>query len=206
MQFVLKETAIPLVNLPSSASYILAQNDLSSTQTKRNNIKSLESDKNVVYMEEKSIHSGSDKFSHNKLDDTVAVDLEKFDVTSESEHVECVDESEYLKLTSADEEFKVNTEKKNEAVQCKVESEEKAVQVEFDKYKEIIRNEKDLKTMTGLPSFSYLSLLENVKIVVPTIELRLCKKSSQFSIKDRIVLTFIKLKQNLSYTVFSIFF
>lgn len=34
----------------------------------------------------------------------------------------------------------------------------------------------------------------------------MCQKSSNLSIKDRIVLTFIKLKQNVSYAVLSVFF
>lgn len=76
-----------------------------------------------------------------------------------------------------------------------------ATQVELEVHTKFIRKEKDLISMTGIPSFSLLSWLEKlVTLTVPNFE-TLIKKSSKLTIKDRIVLTFFKLKQNISYSV-----
>lgn len=71
-----------------------------------------------------------------------------------------------------------------------------------EKYPDFIESERELIFMTDLDRFKFSRKLENVVIiVVPKAELDLCKNNFQLSIKDRLVLTFIKLKHNLAYTV-----
>jgi len=43
---------------------------------------------------------------------------------------------------------------------------DKSVQVEFERYRDFVRNEKDLSSMTGLCSFSLLDFLEDIVKIV----------------------------------------
>lgn len=85
---------------------------------------------------------------------------------------------------------------------------DKCIQVEQEKYSDFIKSDSELSFMTGLDNFKLLQFLEDVvKIVVPMTELNLCQKNSLLSIiNDRLVLTFIKLKHNLPYTVLCVLF
>lgn len=82
---------------------------------------------------------------------------------------------------------------------------DKEVQVQFELYKKFVNSEKDLNTLTGLQSFYLLNLFEDVVIIVDPKTSKYYSKS-ELSIKDRIVLTCIKLKQNISYSMLCVLF
>lgn len=64
-----------------------------------------------------------------------------------------------------------------------------------ERYLDLIGSERELISITGLDSFQFLQLLEDIVIiVVPKANLHLCMKNLQLSIKDRFILTFMKLK------------
>ena len=87
------------------------------------------------------------------------------------------------------------------------EYEDKEVQVQLEIYSTLIKSKEDLNTMTGLSTFNHLDFLENVvKIVVPESASIYSKDSSKLSIKDRIILIFIKLKQSISYEMLTVMF
>lgn len=85
-------------------------------------------------------------------------------------------------------------------------SEDKGVQVEFEKYKNFIKNEKDLRIMTGLENLSILNMLEDiVRVGLPKTEFKSMKTSS-LTIKDQLVLTFMKLKNDVGCSFLSTLF
>ena len=75
------------------------------------------------------------------------------------------------------------------------------VQMSWFSVVSLIRTEKVLKILTGLPSFEFLDQLANSYLIV--------KKDSRvkrLSIKERILLTFMKCKLDLTYSALCVFF
>lgn len=66
-----------------------------------------------------------------------------------------------------------------------------------------IKTEKDLSTVTGIPTFKILGTLV---AIVERVAPRLSFYSGKITVRDRIILTFIKLKQNLSYAFLAVLF
>ena len=63
--------------------------------------------------------------------------------------------------------------------------------------------EKELSTVTGIENFKILNTLINiVKIVDP----RMSSYTGKLTVRDRIILTFMKLKQNVSYAFLAVLF
>lgn len=84
---------------------------------------------------------------------------------------------------------------------------DQGVQVNFDVYTGCIKNTRDLNTATGLQSFELLTALEEiVKIVSPKTVSASKRKNAKLSIKDKIILTLMKLKHNVSYGLLAILF
>ncbi|XP_008212955.1 uncharacterized protein LOC100678209 [Nasonia vitripennis] len=79
------------------------------------------------------------------------------------------------------------------------------IEVQCDVYKKFVNTEKDLNILTGLPSFDLLNLFEDVVQIVSPKAAK-CYFKSKLSIKDRIVLTLTKLKQNISYSRLCVMF
>ena len=78
------------------------------------------------------------------------------------------------------------------------------IQVNFtDNFSQILKTDQQLSTATGIQNFVLLdSIVEAVEIAVPHLK----KHGSELSIRDRCLITFIKLKQNLSYTFLCLLF
>ena len=65
-----------------------------------------------------------------------------------------------------------------------------------------VTNDTDLSTLTGIPDFSTLDNIVNiVRKVTPQLE-----NSGQISIRERVVLTFVKMKHNVSYALLAVVF
>ena len=65
-----------------------------------------------------------------------------------------------------------------------------------------VTNDTDLSTLIGIPDFSTLDNIVNiVRKVIPQLE-----NSGQISIRERVVLTFVKLKHNVSYALLTVVF
>ena len=65
-----------------------------------------------------------------------------------------------------------------------------------------VTNNTDLSTLTGIPDFSTLDKIVNiVRKVTPQLE-----NSGQISTRERVVLTFVKLKHNVSYALLAVVF
>ena len=80
---------------------------------------------------------------------------------------------------------------------------DEAIQVDSGLYFNMIKSEKDLNTMTGIPNFKILNLIKDIAEVV--LFSTGCK-TTKLSLNDRIIMTFIKLKQNISYSMLSAMF
>ncbi|XP_015185809.1 PREDICTED: uncharacterized protein LOC107071368 [Polistes dominula] len=80
------------------------------------------------------------------------------------------------------------------------------IQVQSDlmipKFSSSIASKEELSTLTGIPTFEVLNLLEELVVTVGPKH----KTSSRFDLREMILMTFMMLKQNLSYAVLAIFF
>ncbi|XP_015188686.1 PREDICTED: uncharacterized protein LOC107072892 [Polistes dominula] len=70
------------------------------------------------------------------------------------------------------------------------------------KFSSLITSKEELSTLTGIPTFEVLNLLEELVVTVRPKH----KTSSRFDLREMILMTCMKLKQNLSYTVLAILF
>lgn len=66
-----------------------------------------------------------------------------------------------------------------------------------------IKTDKELSTVTGIPNFKILNLLARL---VEKVAPRLNSFKRKLTVQDRIILTFIKLKQNVSYAFLAVLF
>lgn len=84
-----------------------------------------------------------------------------------------------------------------------------AIQVESDfltpKLLSFIKNDQQLSTLTGLSNFNLLNTIEKLVIQVQSTY-NMSHSSIKFDLRELIVMTFIKLKQNMSYATLAIFF
>lgn len=66
-----------------------------------------------------------------------------------------------------------------------------------------ITNDKELSTATGIPTFK---LLETFVKIVERVSPQLTYYKGKLTVRDRIILTFMRLKQNVSYAFLNILF
>ncbi|KAK0165788.1 hypothetical protein PV328_004278 [Microctonus aethiopoides] len=71
------------------------------------------------------------------------------------------------------------------------------------KFTDFIKNDAQLRTMTGIENFEILTCIENLTLVLYKSKNDL---TVRMSLRDKIIMTFIKLKQNISYSCLSIMF
>ncbi|XP_074100030.1 uncharacterized protein LOC141528072 [Cotesia typhae] len=84
-----------------------------------------------------------------------------------------------------------------------------AIQVKSDfltpKFSSFIKNDQQLSTLTGLSNFNLLNTIEKLVIQVQSTY-NMSHTSIKFDLRELIVMTFMKLKQNMSYATLAIFF
>ncbi|XP_023245537.1 uncharacterized protein LOC106647283 [Copidosoma floridanum] len=181
----LKKTAVPSVNLPGKVSQI----NVMRQELAQNRLKRAENRKRKLDNESQTLRGDSKK--QKIKNETPKKCIINNAVNNESTIVEVDNHNGKINRTE------------NHPI-----SEEKPVQEELlDKFSNYYKDEKDLQIMTGLSSFRLLNMLEKiVKVVVAHAGSKTSKELPKISIKDRIVLTFIKLRHNITYKVLSVMF
>lgn len=78
------------------------------------------------------------------------------------------------------------------------------IQVNFnDNFYQLLKTDQQLSTATGIQSFALLgSIVKAVEIAVPHLK----ERGTVLNIRDRCLITFVKLKHNVSYTFCAYFF
>ncbi|CAD6224479.1 GSCOCG00011781001-RA-CDS, partial [Cotesia congregata] len=83
------------------------------------------------------------------------------------------------------------------------------IQVESDyltpKFSTCIKSDQQLSTLTGLSSFAILNTIEQLVIKVQSMR-GTSNSSIKFDLRELLIMTFMKLKQNMSYSTLAIFF
>lgn len=93
-----------------------------------------------------------------------------------------------------------------ENASCSTAFKDIGIQVQSDlmipKFSSLITSKEELSTLTGIPTFELLNLLKDL---VATVRPK-GRISSRFDLREMILMTFIKLKQNLSYAMLAVLF
>lgn len=161
----LKKSAVPSVNLPP-----LEPVTEKTEKKKKNDVKMTERVRNRSLQKQyKEVEQKNSNQNETLKNDTVEND------SINNERLENIDniENEHVEKSILENESSVNDNDnqyadidhpallhQDKAVQTKIyASEDKEVQVIFENYSNFIQNDKDLSTMTGLPSFSHLYFL-----------------------------------------------
>ncbi|XP_063931782.1 uncharacterized protein LOC135143773 [Zophobas morio] len=201
---VLKTTAIPTQNLPKAGERDIEH----MMKQKENRLKRLNRRRQI--QEELVENETTMRTRRDNLEVTAeleaAATLMQFSVASSSHSQEVLEElnqSSSFNQTISEKcvSASTQTEITNNAFSKCVVNQSTQVQMSWFSIVSLIQTEKVLKILTGLPSFEFLDQLANSYLIV--------KKDSRvkrLSIKERILLTFMKCKLDLTYSALCVFF
>ncbi|XP_074096101.1 uncharacterized protein LOC141525485 [Cotesia typhae] len=227
-QHYLKKTAVPSVNLPkSSVDSSKKSNHVLSALREQRKIKrsSLKNESTTYNIQQQTLEEPSDFNTANNFQDFVVLDdqidqrllvenqtknYEKFNLqtdqdfgTEEALVYKLKDSNLQTDKDSGTEEM--SSVKSNLGMSIK-QFKDVATQVKTDnfipKFSDFISNDSELSTLTGIPNFG---LLNTIKKLVNKKKPAMSHSNTKMDMLDIIIMTFMKLKQNMSYALLAFF-
>ncbi|XP_044582950.1 uncharacterized protein LOC123263972 [Cotesia glomerata] len=201
----LKKTSVPTQNLPLGSSKECA---CPSTDSREERIRRRSIKKKLLTIND------IEELNLNEKQDDEQEEGDKQEDEQEKGKKQGDEQEEEEKDDDRNEKEVSNNLNHNETHSISISTEENAVmlfksigiQVQSDlmiqKFSSLITSKEELSTLTGIPTFEVLNLLEELVATVRPKH----KTSSRFELREMILMTFMKLKQNLSYAVLAILF
>lgn len=200
----MKKTAVPSVNLPrSSLDCSKKVNHVSSAEREQRQIK-----RSFLKNELKTTNEPSDFNTDNNFQDELVLD-------GQIDHRHADESQPKNSVGEEDSNLQTYQVSKNEAETCAKSASEiinkqfkdVATQVRTDnfipKFTDFISDDGELSTLTGIPNFT---LLNSIKKLVDKKKQKMSHCNAKLDLLDIIIMTFMKLKQNMSYALLAVLF